>query len=83
MKLTDGMTYIGDGVYAYDDGDTVKLITQREGGWESIYLDSSFLSSLFALMERTRKFKIGVTWNEEEKSESTSSKDHRTDKDEL
>ena len=45
--------YLGDGVYARTDkwGDTIVLSTQRERGWEELYLEPAVWAALLQWVE--------------------------------
>lgn len=52
--------YLGDGVYAADNGWEILIETERENGRSYIYLDDAVLDSLLRLVERTRGLKIRI-----------------------
>lgn len=51
-------TYLGDGLYAEDDGYQVRLFTQ-EGN--EVFLDGSVLEALLKFIEKSRHVEIKVT----------------------
>lgn len=54
-------TYLGDGLYAYDDGFQFWLETDRNGELHYVALDSEVIDSFLRFIERSRKLKILVT----------------------
>ena len=53
--------YIGDGVYAEDQGFQIRLFTQRVLNIEhEIYLEPEAITTLFKFLEATRGLKITV-----------------------
>jgi hypothetical protein len=55
-----GETYLGDGLYASDDGLHIILRTERDTGEHWVGLDPEVLLSLFRFIERTRGVTIQV-----------------------
>lgn len=56
--------YLGDGLYAKDEGFMVTLYTERENGRHFVALEDEVLSAFFRFLERTREIKITVTKND-------------------
>lgn len=52
--------YIGDGLYASDDGFMLTLRTERTNGEHWVGLEPEVLESLFRFVERTRGLRITV-----------------------
>lgn len=52
-------TYLGDGLYAEDEGTQIRLFCEREGGTHEVYLES--LSAFFEFVEKMRGVTITVT----------------------
>jgi hypothetical protein len=53
-------SYLGDGLYAEDDRDTLKLWAERDYGKHYVCLEPEVLQSLFEFLERSRGLKIKV-----------------------
>lgn len=53
-------SYIGDGVYAEDEGFQIVLRTDRDGATHWIVLDDQVFDSLLRFVERVHKVKITV-----------------------
>lgn len=51
-------TYLGDGVYAYDDGYHIVLRTDRGGSAHWIALDADVIASLFMFIGVARSLRI-------------------------
>jgi hypothetical protein len=60
--------YIGDGVFASNDGMHVILETERENGINIIYLDDVVLDQLFRYIERIHG--VEITMKEKSKGEA-------------
>lgn len=53
--------YLGDGLYATDDGHMIRLRAPREDGDHWVGLEDEVVQSLFRFIERTRGVRITVT----------------------
>lgn len=53
--------YLGDGLYAHDDGFMIWLRAPREGGDHYVALENDVLESFLRFVERSRGVKITVT----------------------
>lgn len=53
-------TYLGDGLYARDDGFQIWLRAPRENGDHEVALEPSVLSEFMSFLERSRGVKISV-----------------------
>jgi len=53
-------TYLGDGLYASDDGFMLTLRAPRENGDHWVGLEDEILHNLFKFLERSRGVKITV-----------------------
>ena len=47
--------YLGDGVYAHHSQGSICLMTERDHGWERIYLDSDVLDAFLEWLEMLKK----------------------------
>lgn len=57
-------TYLGDGLYAFDDGYSIGLRAPRGNGNDHIvYLEPAVLLDFFKYVEKARNLKIVVTRN--------------------
>lgn len=52
--------YLGDGLYAFDDGDHIVLETLRENGRHFVALDDEVLESFIRFLGRSRALKIAI-----------------------
>jgi len=52
--------YLGDGLYAADDGYHFLLFCERENGENWVALDSGVMSAFFAYIERQRRVRITI-----------------------
>lgn len=59
--------YLGDGLYAEDDGYTVILKAQRDGVWHWVAMESDVLCAFLRFIERSREVKLEMTVNQEDK----------------
>ena len=57
-------TYLGDGLYAEDEGDQIKLWCHRDYGIAEVYLGLSEVYLFFKFIEKAHGCKITVTKNE-------------------
>lgn len=55
--------YLGDGLYALDDGNYVKLFTDRNR--DEVYLDDRVLHAFFGFIAKSRKLNIEITIDKE------------------
>lgn len=58
--MTEEKKYLGDGLYAEDDGFQITLSTGRAIGMHFVCLDDSTLRSFLNFIESTRNVKITV-----------------------
>ena len=62
MSIPKNAEYLGDGLYAHDDGmGQIGLFCDRHGVTHEVYLDPYVLQSFFLFIERKRKVKITIT----------------------
>jgi hypothetical protein len=57
--------YLGDGLYAHDDGYHIVLSAPRENGPDYVALEPEVLQNFFQYLERTRGLEITVKRKEE------------------
>lgn len=53
-------TYLGDGLYAQDDGFNINLIAPREIGDHYVCMEPDVLQQFFKFVEKARNLKITV-----------------------
>lgn len=73
--------YLGDGLYAKDDGYQVELYAYRADGRNWVALDDRVLQVFMQFLERSRNLKILITKNQEEHLLAAPSKDVKGTKD--
>lgn len=56
----ENKTYLGDGLYAFNDGFQYGLTTERYGRWETVYLDPEVLAAFFRYLEKCAGIKIST-----------------------
>ena len=61
-------TYLGDGLYARDDGFMFWLRAPRPGGDHEVALENQVVDAFFRFIERSRGVKITVTQSEDAKT---------------
>jgi hypothetical protein len=61
--------YLGDGLYARDDGYHILLRAPREDGDHWVGMESEVLMSFIRYLERARKVKISIKRIEEEEGQ--------------
>lgn len=62
-NLNKKSTYLGDGLYATDDGFMIELSCERENGKHWVGLEDEVLSSLIRFLEKSRDVKITIEKN--------------------
>lgn len=65
-------TYLGDGVYAEDDGENLELYTERGNGRHWLVLGDQETWALLKFLERSRGITITVTKPQAEEPEAAS-----------
>jgi hypothetical protein len=68
VKITPGAlhAYLGDGLYAEDDGFMLTLKCDRMEGQHWVGLEPEIIQALFKFIERSRNVEISVRRREEE-----------------
>lgn len=68
-------TYLGDGLYASDDGFMVTLRAPRDGGDHWVGLEPEVIESLLRLLEKSRGLEITVKRKARQPSQKTEGND--------
>ena len=62
--------YLGDGLYVEDDGESIRLWTDRRDGRHEVYLNLEVMEAFFRFVQRSRNVTINITGADHEISKN-------------